>query len=212
VLHYQRTNAQNVPIGSQDAPVDITAGATQSFVFSITPAFEGTWSQDIALVFRCFNTAAAPSIPGLNTFLVSISNTAITDMLSIADTPTHDGIADIPGTTGTGLIVTAAVNIGAAGSVVFTPSDTPVGQVPRNLPVNLFICQTNPTTGACVNPATPGASSTVTVAANQTVTFSVFIQGKGTPIPFDPANSRVFIIGTQGATPVGEAGAAIRTQ
>ena len=33
--------------------------------------------------------------------------------------------------------------------------------------------------GICINPATPGPSSTVTVAANQRVFFSVFIQGQG---------------------------------
>ena len=148
----------------------------------------------------------------IESFLVSIASTQMTDMLSIADTLTHDGIATIPGTTGTGLIVTAAVNIGAAGTVVFTPSDTPLGQIPRNLPVNLSICQPNPTTGACINPATPGANSTVNVAAGQTVYFSIFVQGRGTAIPFDPANTRVFIIGTEGTTPVGEASAAIRTQ
>jgi hypothetical protein len=80
------------------------------------------------------------------------------------------------------------------------------------VPLGPIITKTNPSTGACINPSTPGASSTVTVTANQTVTFSVFIQAKGTAVPFDPANSRVFIIGKQGATPVGEAGAAIRTQ
>jgi hypothetical protein len=33
-----------------------------------------------------------------------------------ADTLSHDGIANIPGPSGTGLIVTAAVNIGVAGT------------------------------------------------------------------------------------------------
>ena len=108
--------------------------------------------------------------------------------------------------------MTAAINIGAAGAVVFTPSDTPLGQAARHLPVDLTICQTDPTTGACVNPVTPGTGATVNVAAGQTVFFSIFIRGQGTAIPFDPANTRVFIIATQGATPVGEASAAIRTQ
>jgi hypothetical protein len=90
---------------------------------------------------------------------------------------------------------------------------SPLLQQPARRPTaNLFICQTNPTNGQCTNPASPGSSSTVTVIANQTVTFAVFIQGQGTAIPFDPANNRVFILATQGTSVVNEASAAVRTQ
>jgi virginiamycin B lyase len=95
-------------------------------------------------------------------------------------------------------------------SVSFTPTDTPIGQPARNLAVAPFICQTNPNTGACVNPESPGASSTVQVSQNETVFFSTFVQGKGTLVPYDPANSRIFIIARQGSTPVGESSAAIK--
>jgi hypothetical protein len=132
-------------------------------------------------------------------------------MLSIADTLSHDGKMNIAGLMGTGLIVTAAINIGAAGTVTFVPVDTPYGQLPRKLPLSLTICQTD-SNGQCINPATPGPSSTVTVANNQTVTFSIFATGQGIVIPYDPANNRVFILGSQGNTPVGEASAAVNMQ
>jgi virginiamycin B lyase len=95
-------------------------------------------------------------------------------------------------------------------TVAFTPTDTPVGQPARNLAVTPLICQTNPNTGACVNPPSPGASSTVQVSQGETVFFSTFVQGQGTFVPYDPANNRIFIIAQQGATPVGESSAAIK--
>jgi hypothetical protein len=208
---YQTTDpGTNQPTGSPNVPVNISAGAAQSFYFAVTPT--QVLSQDIPIVFDCTNSNSATVVPGLNTFLLSSGASAIPDMLSIADTLTHDGNMNISGVSGTGLIVTAAINIGAAGTVTFFPVDTPYGQLPRKLPLSLTICQTNPNTGQCINPATPGPSSTVTVANNQTVTFSIFATGQGTSIPYDPANTRVFILGKQGGTPVGEASAAVKMQ
>jgi hypothetical protein len=189
--------------------VNINAGAAQSFYFAITPT--QVLSQDIPIVFDCTNTNPATVVPGLNTFLLSSGASAIPDMLSIADTLSHDGRMNISGTGGTGLIVTAAINIGAAGTVTFTPVDTPYGQLPRNLPLSLTICQTNPS-GQCINPPSAGPSSTVTVANSETVTFSIFATGQGVVIPYDPANNRVFILGKQAGTPVGEASAAVNMQ
>ena len=132
-------------------------------------------------------------------------------MLSIAATPSGDGILTIPGTTGTAAFAHAALNIATAGTVTLTPTDTPVGQAARGLPVTLTICQTN-LSGTCINPATPAPSATVNVTNNQIVTFSIFAQGQGQNIAFDPANSRIFVIAKQGTTAVGEASVAVRTQ
>jgi hypothetical protein len=207
---FQTTNpATNTPTGTQNNPVNIAAGGSQTFVFALTPTT--AFTRDIPLVFSCSNTDPAPVVPGLNTFLVTASNTIIADMLSIADTLSHNGIANIPGLNGTGLMVTAAVNIGFPATVTCASTPTPAGQQARNLAANLAICQTN-NQGQCINPATPGASSTVNVASNDMVFFSTFIQGQGQTIPFDPANTRVFFICTQGGTPVGEASVAVRTQ
>ena len=57
-------------------------------------------------------------------------------------------------------MVAAAINLGTAGTVTFTPLDTPFGQLPRSLPLALNICQTN-ASGACL--ATPAPSVTATV-------------------------------------------------
>ena len=106
-------------------------------------------------------------------------------------------------------MVAAAINIGASGTVTFVPTDTPFGQAPKNLPLSLFICQTD-SNSTCINPATPAASTTVTVANNQIVTFAIYAAGQGTLIPYDPANSRVFILSRQSTTVVGEASAAVK--
>jgi len=59
----------------------------------------------------------------------------------------------------------------------------------------------------CLQP--PGPSATVQVENNQVVTLSIFVQGQGQAIPFDPANSRVYIIATQGGTAVGASSVAL---
>ena len=82
----------------------------------------------------------------------------------------------------------------------------------RNLPLDLLICQTDPVIGMCINPS-PGPSSppiSATVANNETVTFSVFVKGNGTAIPYDPANMRIYLLAMQRGTTVGEASAAVK--
>ena len=64
----------------------------------------------------------------------------------------------------------------------------------------------------CINPS-PGPSSppiSATVANNETVTFSVFVKGNGTAIPYDPANMRIYLLTMQRGTTVGEASAAVK--
>ena len=203
---YQTTDpATNAPTGTANTPVDIPAGATKTFYFAITPT--GFFSQDIPLTFVCDNSDPAPSIPGLNTFLLTVTNPAIADMLTISDTPSHDGFINVPGTAGTGLMVAASINLGTSGTVTFTPLDTPFGQLPRSLPLALNICQTN-ASGACL--ATPAPSVTATVNNGQTVFFSIFVTGQGKSIATNPGFSRVFLVATQGTSPVGEASAAVK--
>jgi hypothetical protein len=214
ILNYQTTTPANALSGTPNTPANIAAGATQNFVFAVTPTT--TFSQDIPLVFQCANTSAAGVVEGLNTLLVTSSATAVPDMLSIAQTVTADGNLVITGANGSGAVAVATIDIGAAGTVTVTPSDTPPGQPARNLPVSLSICQTNPTTGACINPTTPGPSVTLSVAANQMTFFTIFVNGQGTLVPYDPANNRIFVISKSGSgtsqVTVGEASTALKMQ
>jgi len=49
-----------------------------------------------------------------------------------------------------------------------------------SLPVSLRLCQTNPTTGACL--ATPASTVTTTIAANATPAFGIFVTGNATDV------------------------------
>jgi hypothetical protein len=75
--------------------------------------------------------------------------------------------------------------------------------------VNLFLCQTNPATGDCLQPL--ATSVTVTVAAGATPTFALFAQGTGN-VPFNPGANRAFMRFKQGLLSVGATSAALRTQ
>jgi hypothetical protein len=204
---FQQTDLQtNQPIGNPNEPVDIPIRQRRSFVFGFVPN-EAFNPVDVPLLFRCSNTTPAAIIVGLNTLLVSASQTPVPDLIAIGDTLSHDGIVNIPGTTGIGLFVTAAINIGAAATITATVDDGG-----RSLPLSLSICQTNSGTGQCINPATPSLAATVSVGQNQTVTFSVFASGTGS-VPFDPANNRLFLrLKDAGGITRGATNVAVRTQ
>jgi hypothetical protein len=85
------------------------------------------------------------------------------------------------------------------------------------LPVAVFICETNPTTGLCTTPLAP--SVTRLMNPNETPTFAVFARGSGN-VPFDPAKNRIFVRlkenvsceGTSGAVTRGSTSVAVQTQ
>jgi hypothetical protein len=202
---YQTTDAGNNATGTPNTPVDIPAGQPKSFYFAITPSQVGTL--DLPLIYGCTNAVSPVSVPGLNTFLLSTTATPISDMLSIANTLTGDGNLGVAGPSGQGVMVTAAINIGTAGTVTFTPTVTPAGAATRTLPVTLTVCPSNPS-AICTSP--PSSSFTTSVAASQILTFNVYVQGQGTLVPYDPANNRVFLVAQEGSTPVGETSAALK--
>jgi hypothetical protein len=202
---FQTTNPQtNQLTGTPNTPVNIAAGATQTYVFGFTPTAPFPLS-DVALEFNCANTLSAPVYVGLNTLLTTGSATPVPDLIAIGATPSNDGIADIPGATGTGFFATAAVDIGAGGTITATADDGGAG-----LAVGLSLCQTNPNTGQCIGAV--GSSATFPVAQNQTVTLTVFATATGT-VPFDPANNRLYLrLNDSGGVTRGATSVAVRTQ
>ena len=182
---YQTTNpATNQVIGAPNTPVNITAGAAQSYVFALTPSAPIA-PTDVQLSFDCTNTDPAPINTGLNTLLLSASTTPVPDIVALAVTPTNDGIVNILATNGTGALAVATVNVGATGTITAS-ADT--GSA--TLPVNISLCQTNPATGQCISGI--GSTVTTTINANATPTFGIFVQGSGN-VPFDPAANRIFV-------------------
>ena len=171
-FNYQTTDpATNAVVGSPNAPVDITAGAFQTYIFSFTPTapFAPT---EVQMSFDCTNTDPAPINVGLNTLLLSASATPVPDIVALAATLTNDGIVNVPGTNGTGAFAVATVNVGASGSITAS-ADT--GSA--TLPVNISLCQTDPATGQCISAI--GPSVTTQINAGATPTFGIFVQGVG---------------------------------
>ena len=143
---YQTTDpATNQVTGFPNTPVDIAAGAAQSFVFAITPTAPIA-STDVQFSFDCTDTDPAPINVGLNTLLLSASDTPVPDIVALAVTLSNDGIVNVPGTNGAGAFAVATVNVGAGGSITAS-ADT--GNT--SLPVNIILCQTDPATGVCIS-------------------------------------------------------------
>ena len=79
----------------------------------------------------------------------------------------------------------ATVNMGA-GDTITVLADTG-GAI---LPVNIFICQTDPQSGACLSP--PADSVTTMILSNETPTFGVFVAAAG-DVAFVPEINRIFV-------------------
>jgi hypothetical protein len=185
-------------------PIDIPSGAAHRFAFGLIPTAPIA-PTDVLLSFKCANTEPAPIIPGVNTLLFSASATPVADIVALAATLNNDGIVNIPATNGTGVFAVATVNLGAGDG--FTVSADTGGTI---LPVNIFICQTDPQTSDCFSP--PSSSVTTTILSNETPTFGLFVAAAGN-VSFDPGTNRIFVRFkdssnvTRGSTSV-----AIRTQ
>jgi hypothetical protein len=130
----------------------------------------------------------------------------VPDIVALGATTGNNGIVDIAGTNGIGAFAVATVNVGIAAQITAS-ADT--GSVA--LPLNISLCQTNPTTGVCVG--APARSVITQINAGQTPTFSIFVAGTGSNVPFDPAHNRIFVRfkDTSGVTR-GATSVAVRTQ
>ncbi|WP_147430959.1 hypothetical protein [Thiocapsa rosea] len=198
---FQATNALNIATGTPDTPMDIAPGATQGFVFALTP-HGALRAIEIAPVFDCTNTAPAPSHTGLNTFILSAASTAPPDLLAVGVTPSGDGVVRLPSRDGTGFFAVAAVNIGSGGTVTASADDGG-----RGLPLSLRVCETDAQGEwiAC------GNSLTRSLARDETAYYTVLVSGSGQRVAFDPATNRLFLrLQTAGVT-VGATNVAVTT-
>lgn len=204
-FYYQATDpTSNAPIaGAKNIPVTIGPGQSQSFLISVSPksAFA---AQEVRLRFSCANAPDAPVFSGLNTFMLTSSPEPGPDIVALAATVRGDGIVDVPGSRGTGFFAVATVNLGTAGSITARANASTA-----SLPVELLICQTNPTSGSCL--AQPAASVTTFINAGDTPTFAVFAAASGA-IAFDPTLNRAHVTFRDPNDAVrGATGVAVRT-
>jgi subtilisin-like proprotein convertase family protein len=207
-VSFQTTDRNtNALTGEPNVPVNIAANDFQTFVIGVTPiaAFGPT---DLQLSFDCDDTRPAPILLGVNTLAVSASTSPVPDIVALVATPSNDGIASIPGTTGTAFFSAATVNVGAASLITASADATAAGG--GALPVNVVLCQTDPATAQCISAL--GPTVTTQIDAGQTPTFAVFVQGTGSIVPFDPASNRIFLrFKDPGAITRGSASVAVRT-
>jgi len=200
---YQTTNpATNQITGSPNTPVNIAAGAAQSYVFALTSSAPIA-PTDVQFSFDCTNTIPASIISGLDTLFFFAANTPVPDIVALTATLTNDGIVNIPGANGNGAFAVATVNVGASGSITASAGSA-------LLPVNISLCQTNPASGQCISAI--GPTVTTTINSSATPTFGIFVQGKGN-VPFDPATNRIFVRFKDGGNVTrGSTSVAVRTQ
>jgi hypothetical protein len=201
---YQTTNpATNALTGSPNTPVNIGAGAAQSFVIALT-ASAAIAPTTVALSFVCNGVASAPGYPGLNTLLYSASTTPVPDIVSLVATSSNDGILHITGTTGSNAFAVATVNLGVSSAITANVT------APATLPLAINLCQTNPQTGQCISAI--GPSVPTTIAANATPTFAFFATASGT-VPFTPQTNRIFVTFNDATNAVrGSTSVAVETQ
>ena len=184
---YRTTNpATNAVVGGINQTFPLANGAAQTLLVSLQSS-STLPPTDEHLVFQCTGSTAAASIIGVNTLLLSVGATATPDVVALGATPTADGTLKASGVGAAAAFSVASVNVGTTGSITVT-ADT--GDIA--LPISVSLCQTNPLTGVCTNPSTPGSSAIVTINANATPTFSFFVTANA-PIPFFPATTRLFV-------------------
>ncbi len=201
---YQTSDpATNALTGTPNTPVTVAANSAQTFVVGLTPtaAFAPT---DVEFAFDCGNTEPATVISGVNTLLLSASDTPVADVVALGATPSADGILNVPVNTGAAAFAVASVNVGAAASITVTAVTTN-----EALPLVLNVCETNPGNGQCLG--SPASSVTTTIAGGATPTFSVFASGMG-PIGFNPAGNRISVVFEDSGTVRGATSVAVRTQ
>ncbi len=206
VFSYQTTNsADNALTGSPNTGADVVSGGSQSFVmgFQTTDSFS---TIELEPTFACANGGTASVVSGLNTVLLTSSETPIPDVIALSATINADGYVDIEGADGTGVFSVATSNLGVSGDVSVS-ADT--GD--STAAVNLLLCETDPNSGACVNPVVPAAEVITSIAAGSTPTFGIFVQGNGTEVMDDPAANRVFVRYETDGISVGSTSVAMRT-
>jgi hypothetical protein len=205
-LSYQTTNALNALTGTANTPVNVAAGAAQSFVVGVAAA--GTQSPiDLFIDFQCDNRRQAGIIAGVNTLTFASSATGTLDVLAIGSTLSGDGVVRIPGSSGAQAFALAAVNISATGGTMrVQPTVTGAGST-----LTVTVCDTTGSaTGTCAAP--PAASVTVSGNTNEVRTFSLFATATA-PIAFDAAVNRIRVsLRDAGGVERGATSVAVTTQ
>lgn len=205
---WQTTNALNQLTGSPETGANIDAGATQNYVFGAIPNME-LHSQEISVVFTCDNDNPAPSTTGLNRFTLTALNEDTPDMVTVGATQNNDGIVTVPDPGGNaGFFSAATYNNGASGNVIAKVNDGG-----KMLSARYYVCQTDPSTGACLGNLKQNETGPLGMNQFETATWAVFIFADDL-IQFVPAQARVYLefFSAVNGYKIGGTSVAIRTE
>jgi len=190
---YRRVDATNTAIGTTNPVFDLASGGSASFILVMSPQ-SATPAQGYTFfpVVTCEN-AALTAVEGVNSFTLSIGTAPVPDILSIAATPSADGVIRIANSGAVNFMTAAAVNIGAgdgsAGANEATITVT-ADTGSADLPLTLQVCETA-STGGCL---APRSSEVTSVFGSEAKFFAVFARAQsGSAIPFNPAGARVYL-------------------
>jgi hypothetical protein len=201
---YNTTNPNtNATTGAANTPANIPAGGFQTYVFAITPtaAFAST---EIALSFTCSGLDPAPTLSGINTLRLTATASAGPDIVALVATTGGNGTVALPSQTGAAAFAVATVNVGVADSIMVSADTNGV-----TVPVTVTLCQTNPVTGACLG--TPNPTVSVSIPANGTPTFGVFVTGTDNVAALPGANRIAVRFTGSSGTVVGSTSVAVQT-
>jgi sugar lactone lactonase YvrE len=185
-VSFQTTDpTTNRLVGTANQPTSIAANTAQSFLltFGSTSALSVL---GLAPVFDCAGVQPALLVPGVDTLDLTFSATPVADIIALVATSGQNGIVTVPFTQKQpGAFALATVNVGTTEALTVA-ADT--GSA--TLPISILLCETDPATGACLQPMS--GSVPITFAAGATPTFSVFVAATA-PIALAPATARIFV-------------------
>jgi hypothetical protein len=190
---FQTVDGANALTGTPNTAIDIPPSTFQGFVFGMDGKIQNAgnfFTSDLSVRFQCDNGIPQENVY-LNTASIFVSDAKPpVDALSIAQTPSADGIVRINAAGGAEAFAVAATNLGAGGAenVVVTPTlDVPVDiddaaratkfSSPFGNVASLSICETNSVTGACLAGPTPSVVASLGAGVS---TFSVFVTANAT--------------------------------
>jgi len=191
----------NLPSGPENPVFDLVANQPQSFLLELQ-ANSAASAVEMPVLADCRSGASATTLPAINTFVLTASETPTPDVIALAATLNNDGILDLPASGDFGAFSIASINLGAAANMEVRASATGAALN------DILLCETQPATGECLAP--PSAVVPTQIDAGATPTFAVFARSES-PVTFDPAGNRLIVeIAEAGGEVRGRTSVAIR--
>jgi len=186
-VNYQQTDpATNAIVGVPDALFDLAVGASQSLVLTLS-SLDTMDGVEVRPVASCVDPVAGEDvstpIDGLNTILFSANAQPTPDVIALVATISGDGVVRIQGN-GSNAFAVAVANVGIGDTITASVDTGDIAQ-----PLTASICQTG-ADGQCL--AAPALTTSLTLPANGTASFGVFVYANG-ELPFDPSDARIFV-------------------